>query len=709
MLLFSKEYQLVEESDTICKNHYEFYCILFIFVINCDTLQWFHEWKLHSVHDNDDIDEELNICGHVVRELEMMKKENEVLKMHFQVWSHRWEKLEGTFNIFGMMLTNIEKRLTSPSSVDVVEEIKKIITNIPSKECDQQNILPEMISLKIVNENQVLLADIDKKLEPLTQVKELLITANERILRFEENFLMFGDFSANFQQNILPAIYKMIDNKNHAVIEELTNQLKSLSQLKEILVTVNDKIYRFEERFMKFHDFNEKFQQELLPEIKTIINSKDDSIIVEFTNQLEPLSKVKELLVTTSEGILRCENNWTNFDEFNEKFQDDILPEISAMIDSKHRGIILMLDKQLEPLSQVKELLVTTSEGILRCENNCMNFDEFNEKFQEDILPEISAMIDRKHHGLTKVFDKQIAHFINLQDVVTKQYQGISSIEKNLTIVADLSKKLSDQILSISYVKENHDLLTGMSTRLAKIEHNISEIIDYDLYPLNCMEYNAQFCNDTVCRIKHPKGIRESLFVSCVNHTIYGDGWLVIQRRMDGSVDFFRNWIDYKTGFGNISGEFWIGLEHLHELTTLHGRQELVIILEDFENVTKHVKYDSFVVGNENEKYLLKDVGEYTGDAGVAFARHSGYKFSTIDNDNDIDDDNCARTRMGGWWYLNCFWCNLNGVYYSTGHGPDKALHSGISWLGFHDYDYSMKFVQMMIRPHKNTTKNKSI
>ena len=44
-------------------------------------------------------------------------------------------------------------------------------------------------------------------------------------------------------------------------------------------------------------------------------------------------------------------------------------------------------------------------------------------------------------------------------------------------------------------------------------------------------------------------------------------GWLLFQRRQDGSVNFTRNWAQYRDGFGHVAGEHWLGNDNLFLLT----------------------------------------------------------------------------------------------------------------------------------------------
>jgi len=72
-----------------------------------------------------------------------------------------------------------------------------------------------------------------------------------------------------------------------------------------------------------------------------------------------------------------------------------------------------------------------------------------------------------------------------------------------------------------------------------------------------------------------------------------GGGWTVIQRRQDGSVDFNRTWNEYKEGFGDLNGEFWLGNENIHKMTS-QGDYSLRIDLEDWNNKHKHAFYQVF-------------------------------------------------------------------------------------------------------------------
>ena len=104
-----------------------------------------------------------------------------------------------------------------------------------------------------------------------------------------------------------------------------------------------------------------------------------------------------------------------------------------------------------------------------------------------------------------------------------------------------------------------------------------------------------------------------SFDVRCDMETTPGRGWTIFQRRVDGSVDFYRNWNDYKNGFGNLDGEFWLGLDKIHRLSS-SKQNVLRVDLQTFENETAYAVYESFSVGNEDDGYRLNlDGRSYTG------------------------------------------------------------------------------------------------
>ena len=141
-----------------------------------------------------------------------------------------------------------------------------------------------------------------------------------------------------------------------------------------------------------------------------------------------------------------------------------------------------------------------------------------------------------------------------------------------------------------------------------------------------------------------------------------GGGWTVFQRRQDGSVDFYRSWTDYEDGFGNLNGEFWLGLSKIHRLTQ-EGSNTLRVDLKDASNNAAYAQYSTFSVGDNTTEYTLT-VGGYSGTAPNSLADHNGRKFTTRDNDNDNDGgNNCAEADNGAWWYNNCSRSSLNARY----------------------------------------------
>lgn len=171
-----------------------------------------------------------------------------------------------------------------------------------------------------------------------------------------------------------------------------------------------------------------------------------------------------------------------------------------------------------------------------------------------------------------------------------------------------------------------------------------------------------------------------------------GGGWTVFQRRMNGRTNFYRTWSDYSTGFGNLSEEFWLGNELLHNLTSI-GPVSLRVDMRA-GNDSAYAHYSNFSVDSEERHYAIM-VSEYTGTAGDSMRYHHGRPFSTWDKDPDPLGIHCAKAYMGGWWYKNCYKTNLNGLY------GTNSNNQGVVWIDWKGKDFSIPFIEMKFRPSR--------
>ncbi|XP_059147220.1 fibrinogen beta chain-like [Physella acuta] len=178
-----------------------------------------------------------------------------------------------------------------------------------------------------------------------------------------------------------------------------------------------------------------------------------------------------------------------------------------------------------------------------------------------------------------------------------------------------------------------------------------------------------------------PVQLNQSKLTLCDTKT-GGGGWILIQRRVVGDVNFTRGWDDYKHGFGSEAGDFWLGNDWISWLTAI-GYTELRV---DFiiTDTRQFAQYSNFKVDNEAAKYRMS-FSSYWGNFADSLSYHNGMMFSTIDSDNDVHTENCAQLYKGGWWYRNCYQTNLNGVW------NDVSI-KGIHW------DRYVKFVEMKLR-----------
>ncbi|KFB49711.1 AGAP011225-PA-like protein [Anopheles sinensis] len=290
----------------------------------------------------------------------------------------------------------------------------------------------------------------------------------------------------------------------------------------------------------------------------------------------------------------------------------------------------------------------------------------------EEKLIDLQKQIQAKDNTLQNTQQNMSRSEEKLIDIGTKiQAKDKTDQEtmQNMTKFDDDSKvKLEELQTNINMLQNETMVIESKSIRSCK-----------DISKIHSAKYSIYVRNDTLASV-------------VCEDAAFGGGWIVIQHRFNGQVDFYRTWAEYRDGFGSLDGEFWWGLKYLHWLTSAR-KYELLVEMKDYNGSYGYARYDRFKVGSEAQNFYLK-VGNYSGTAGDSLFYSQNMEFTTKDSDNDKTKRvQCAEYHHGAWWHNYCTFANLNGPYTDT-----PAAKEAMFWYEFKNDNRPMAYTRMMIR-----------
>ncbi|KAK7944792.1 hypothetical protein WMY93_000520 [Mugilogobius chulae] len=293
--------------------------------------------------------------------------------------------------------------------------------------------------------------------------------------------------------------------------------------------------------------------------------------------------------------------------------------------------------------------------------------------------------------------------------VTTDQMEEINALRNNIysqeQSIAELLKVVKEQSNQLNHQKSKIKMLedkVAVNIQQQEINDKLLDINEVPSLPSYRFSENVNGsklmnlpsdCSDLFHQGKQVSGVyaikpgtSEPFMAFCDMIT----GETVIQRRIDGSINFDQNWEKYESGFGDLQGEFWLGLRRIYSLFA-QGNSILHVKLEEWKQSRRFLEYRFDLEGPQKD-YALH-LTPLSGDLPDLMGNHTETKFSTKNTKNNNQlHHNCTQD-TGGWWYGACEGTNLNGKYLKS-----RGRKKGIQWKLGKRGSSLLKFTQMSVR-----------
>ncbi|XP_060657384.1 angiopoietin-related protein 7-like [Drosophila nasuta] len=368
------------------------------------------------------------------------------------------------------------------------------------------------------------------------------------------------------------------------------------------------------------------------------------------------------------------------------EIKENKLSELNSDLMEKYHEIARIHEKVMKEanlLDEYKNKVIKRENDLQLSQNKVEKLEsEINSK--QNIIVKLKGELAYKSTNLELRFKNLNSNFIEEAEKIKRFSENIKNMtkhQKTLEVKLEKSKtKLIKQDKDIQLCQVEIDKLNRTSENIREQQKKIelqlkdsqTKIIDKvkenQLCRAEVDTLNKTLINTLIPSSCSPFGDSDvhTLNVSGIgffdvlcDSQLAGPGWIVIQQRVGGNEDFNRDWATYRKGFGAMDSDFFLGLEKIHRITSLQ-RFKLYIHLVARNGSTYNARYDDFKISDEDHGYALS-LGKFSGTINEdAMRYHENIKFTTFDRDNDKDDGNCAVYFKSGWWYKNCYNCNLN-------------------------------------------------
>uniref|UniRef100_A0A672FIW7 Angiopoietin 2b n=1 Tax=Salarias fasciatus TaxID=181472 RepID=A0A672FIW7_SALFA len=355
-----------------------------------------------------------------------------------------------------------------------------------------------------------------------------------------------------------------------------------------------------------------------------------------------------------------------------------------------------LLSQSAEQTRKLTDVETQVLNQTSRLEIQLLEYSLFTNRLEKHILlqtQEISRLSDKNSFLEQRLLALEARYGKELQGLQSEKQQLQDLLGKQSELVSQLQGELGSSTLNSTLLQRQQAALTDTVQQLLAVVKISSTPKMEPLAFRDCAEILRAGVKESGVYSIRPHNFNQTVFCDMKTR---GGGWTVLQHRRNGSVDFHRGWREYKTGFGEPSGEHWLGNDIIHKLTSSQ-EYSLHIQLRDREGNEAFSQYGRFYIDGEDNNYSLHVEG-FSGTAGrTSSLTHSGSQFSTKDRDNDRCTCKCAQLASGGWWFDACGPSNLNGIYYPA--SSSVVRYNGIKWYYWKGPNLMATMTTMMVRP----------